>query len=235
MTNAIIANARAEGRTLLNEVECKALLEEAGIRTARTQLATSADEAVRAAAVTGYPVVLKIVSPDIVHKTDVGGVALDLGDEAALRAAYDRMLAAVRSAEPQARIAGVAVQPMARPGIEVIIGMTKDAQFGPVLMFGLGGILVEVLKDVAFRLVPLEVRDARQMLREIKGFPLLQGYRGQEPADLAALERLLLAVSRFVEEHPEIDELDLNPVLAYRDGALAVDARAVLAAQEVVP
>ncbi|MDP2947965.1 MAG: acetate--CoA ligase family protein, partial [Chloroflexota bacterium] len=115
------------------------------------------------------------------------------------------------------------------PGVEVIMGMTKDAQFGPVLMFGLGGVFVEVLKDVAFRIVPLEPRDARQMIREIQGFPVLEGVRGQEPADLAALENMLLRLSSFVEEHPEIAELDLNPVFAYKDGALAVDARIVLA------
>ena len=130
--------------------------------------------------------------------------------------------------EPNARIEGVAVQKMARPGIEVIVGMSKDPQFGPVLMFGLGGVLVEVLKDVSFRIVPLEPRDARQMVREIKGFPVLQGFRGQEPADLEALEQLLLKVSSFVDAHPEIEELDLNPVFAYKDGALAVDARIVV-------
>ena len=118
---------------------------------------------------------------------------------------------------------------MARPGTEVIIGMTKDPQFGPVLMFGLGGIFVEVLKDVAFRIVPLEPRDARQMVREIKGFPVLEGVRGQPPADLTALEKLILQVSEFVEAHPEIEELDLNPVFAYKDGVLAVDARIVVA------
>ncbi len=110
----------------------------------------------------------------------------------------------------------------------LIVGMSKDPQFGPVLMFGLGGVLVEVLKDVSFRIVPLEPRDARQMVREIKGFPVLQGFRGQEPADLEALEKLLLKVSAFVDAHPEIEELDLNPVFAYKDGALAVDARIVV-------
>jgi acyl-CoA synthetase (NDP forming) len=117
---------------------------------------------------------------------------------------------------------------MARPGVEVIIGMTKDPQFGPVLMFGLGGVLVEVLKDVAFRVVPLTPRDARQMIRDIKGFPVLEGYRGQEPADLEALERILLRLSAFAEEHPEVEEMDLNPIFAYKDDAVAVDARIVL-------
>jgi len=117
---------------------------------------------------------------------------------------------------------------MARPGVEVIIGMSKDAQFGPVLMFGLGGILVEVLKDVSFRLVPLTRKDAGEMIREIKGYPLLQGYRGQEPADIPFLEQLIVKVSEFVEQYPQVKELDLNSVFAYKDRAIAVDARIVL-------
>jgi acyl-CoA synthetase (NDP forming) len=117
---------------------------------------------------------------------------------------------------------------MARPGVEVIIGMSQDAQLGPVLMFGLGGILVEILKDVSFRIVPLTRRDAREMIHEIKGYPLLEGYRGQEPVDVDNLEELLLKISDFAEKHPEIKELDLNPIFAYREGAVAVDARVVL-------
>ena len=129
---------------------------------------------------------------------------------------------------PQAMIEGVSVQKMARPGVEVIIGMSKDAQFGPVLMFGLGGVLVEILKDVSFRIVPLAKRDAREMIKEIKGYPLLEGYRGQEPVDVANLEELIFMVSSFVEQNPEVAELDLNPIFAYSDGAVAVDARVIL-------
>ena len=138
------------------------------------------------------------------------------------------MIASAKQHEPGATIDGVAVQRMEKQGIEVIVGMTKDPQFGPVLMFGLGGVLVEVLKDVAFRVIPINERDARQMVHEIKGYPLLEGYRGQDPADVARLEQLLLKVSQFIEQHPEVAELDLNPVFAYKDGALAVDARIVL-------
>jgi acyl-CoA synthetase (NDP forming) len=130
--------------------------------------------------------------------------------------------------QPDARIEGVAVQHMAPSGTEVIIGMSKDPQFGPVLMFGLGGVLVEVLKDVAFRIVPLEPRDARQMVREIKGYPVLEGVRGQPPADIAALESLILKLSAFVEANPQIEEVDQNPVFAYPDGVIAVDARIVV-------
>jgi len=134
----------------------------------------------------------------------------------------------VRQKYPEAEIEGVSVQKMANPGTEIIIGMTKDAQFGPVLMFGLGGILVELLKDIAFRIVPLERKDAREMIREIKGYKLLEGFRGREPVDIAALEEMLLKVSQFVDSNPDIKEIDLNPILAYKDGAVAVDARVIL-------
>jgi acyl-CoA synthetase (NDP forming) len=222
-----IESAHAEGRSLLNEVESKQMLEAAGIRTSGARLARTADDAARLADELGYPAVLKVLSPDIAHKSDVGGVALNLDSPDAVRAAFDRMMENVRAARPDARLDGVSVQRQAASGVEVIVGMTKDPQFGPVLMFGLGGILVEVLRDVAFRLVPLEPRDARELIREIKGFPVLEGVRGAPPADLAALERLILDVSRFVEQHPEIEELDLNPVFAYPDGAVAVDARII--------
>jgi acyl-CoA synthetase (NDP forming) len=227
-TTTIIDGARTQGRKILTEVESKQLLEEAGIPTARARLATSRDAAVQAARDIGFPVVLKVVSPQITHKTDVGGVKLDLKSPEEVATAFDEIMAAARRAAPDATIDGVSVQQMARPGIEVIVGVSTDPQFGPVIMFGLGGVLVEVLKDVSFRIIPIAPRDARQMIREIKGFPLLEGYRGQDPADLASLESLLLRVSQFVEKQPEVSELDLNPVFAYKDGALAVDARIVL-------
>jgi acyl-CoA synthetase (NDP forming) len=225
---SIIDKAKNEGRTILSEVEAKDILEDAGISTARSRLATSKKEAVAVAQELGFPVVLKVVSPQITHKSDVGGVKLNLNSQKEVRAAFDEIVASAQQAVGDATIEGVSVQQMARPGVEVIIGMTKDPQFGPVLMFGLGGVLVEVLKDVAFRIVPLTPRDARQMIREIKGFPILEGFRGQEPADLEALEGILLRLSSFVEEHPEIEEMDLNPIFAYGDGAVAVDARIVV-------
>jgi acyl-CoA synthetase (NDP forming) len=225
---SIVDRAKAGGRKVLTEVESKDILEEAGIPTARARLASTTDEAVAAAREVGFPVVLKIVSPDITHKSDIGGVKLNLGTPDEVKAAFDEIVAAAKKAQPDAKVDGVSVQKMARPGIEVIMGMSQDAQFGPVLMFGLGGILVEVLKDVSFRLVPITPRDARQMIQEIKGRPLLEGYRGQEPADVEALEKLLLRLSDFVEKHPEIAELDLNPIFAYKDGAIAVDARIIL-------
>jgi len=227
-TAGVIEQARKQGRSLLNEVEAKQLLSAAGIPVVETRLAATHDEAVAVADEMGYPVALKIVSPQITHKSDVGGVKLNLASPDDVRAAFDGVLEAARAAEPEATIEGVSVQRMAEPGVEVIVGMTTDAQFGPVLMFGLGGVLVEVLKDVAFRVVPLTARDASQMVRDIKGFPVLQGYRGQEPADVDALEQLLMNVSQFVEANPQIAELDLNPVFAYPKGTAAVDARIVL-------
>ncbi len=225
---AVLARARSEGRTLLNEVEAKDLLREAGVPVTMTTLATSPDEAVKQADAAGYPVVLKVVSPDISHKSDAGGVKLNLKDPGEVRAAYAAIIENCSKHVPGARITGVAVQFMAPQGTEVIVGMTTDAQFGPVMMFGLGGIMVEVLKDVSFRLVPLEEKDATQMLSEIKGKAILDGVRGQPAADLAALKHAILKVSDFVQAHPEVQELDLNPMFAYADGAIAVDARIVL-------
>jgi acyl-CoA synthetase (NDP forming) len=228
VSKPIIDRARGEGRVVLTEVESKELLKGAGVSVIETKLAKSREEAVSISRQLGFPVVLKIASPDIVHKSDGGGVRLGLKNASQVGKAYDDIMPAIRQKYPEARLQGVAVQRMARPGVEVIIGMFKDAQFGPVLMFGLGGILVEVLKDVSFRIVPLSRRDAAEMLREIKGYPLLEGYRGQEVVDISYLEELLLKVSSFVEQTPEIKELDLNPVFAYSDGAVAVDARIIL-------
>ena len=226
--NKIIEAARKEGRASLTEVESKQILKEAGINSTGIRLAQTRDEAISLSKEIGFPVVLKIVSPDVLHKTDAGGVKLGLDDEEAVGKAFDDIISAIKKNEPNANIHGVSVQNMARPGVEVIIGMSKDPQFGPVLMFGLGGILVEVLKDVSFRIVPLTKRDAREMIKEIKGYPILEGYRGQEPSNVAVLEDYLLKVSNFVDGRPEIKELDINPIFAYSDGAVAVDARVIL-------
>jgi len=227
-SHPLIARARQQGRTLLTELESKQILHDAGIPTAPGELATSAEEAVRLADGIGYPVVLKIASPDIVHKSDVGGVRLRLQHGEEVRQAFHTMQQSIVARAPGARVDGIIVQPMATPGVEVIIGMSRDATFGPVLMFGLGGMLVEVLKDVAFRIVPLEQRDAAEMIRDIQGFQVLAGYRGAPPADLQALQDILLRLSAFVAETPEVQEVDLNPIYAYARGALAVDARVVL-------
>ena len=225
---AIIDKAKGEGRNLLTEVEAKDLLKQAGVSVVDTRLATSREEAVALSGELGFPVVLKIASSDVVHKSDAGGVKLGLETADQVGKAYDEIMASIGKAFPDAKIQGISVQGMARTGVEVIVGMSKDAQFGPVLMFGLGGILVEILKDVSFRIVPLAKRDAAEMIREIKGYPILNGYRGQEAVDVANLEDMIIKVSNFIEKTPDIKELDLNPVFAYADGAVAVDARVVL-------
>jgi acyl-CoA synthetase (NDP forming) len=224
----ILEKAKKQRMPVLTEIQSKQLLKQAGISIVETKLATSMKDAVNLSKEFGFPVVLKIASPDIAHKSDTGGVKVGLKNATQVSSAYREIMASVKRKHPKANIDGVSVQPMAKPGVEVIIGMSKDAQFGPVLMFGLGGILVEILKDVSFRIVPLTRRDAREMIREIKGYPVLEGYRDQEPANIPILEDMLLKVSDFAEENPEVKEFDLNPVFAYRDSAVAVDARVVL-------
>ena len=224
-----VARARAANRTLLSEVESKAALAEAGVRVTAARLARSREEAAELAGAAGFPAALKVVSADVPHKSDVGGVRLGLADRADVLAAHDAIMAAVAAARPDAAIEGVAVQAMAPPGVEVIVGVTADPQFGPVVMFGLGGVMVEVMGDVAFRLVPLGEGDARDMIDEIKGRPALDGARGRPPADVDALAETLERVSAFAAAHPEVRELDLNPVIASPRGAVAADARIVLA------
>jgi acyl-CoA synthetase (NDP forming) len=227
MTN-VLSDVKKQGRTILTEIEAKQVIKSAGIKVVETRLAKSHKETVTIAEDIGFPVVMKIASPDIIHKTDAGGVKMGLNNATEVRKAYTEIMDSVHKRYPDAKIDGVSVQAMARPGIEIIIGMSKDPQFGPVIMFGLGGIFVEVLKDVSFRIIPILKRDAEEMIKEIKGFALLNGYRGQEPANLSALVDVLLKVSALVEKTPEIKELDLNPVFAYKDSAVAVDARIVL-------
>jgi acyl-CoA synthetase (NDP forming) len=228
MTTMVEAPVAAGKRQLLTEVAAKELLNAEGIPVVPTRLARSAGEAVRLAKSLGLPVALKVVSPDIVHKSDVGGVRLHLTSLAQVSKAYGEIVAGARARIPDALIEGVSVQSMATPGIEVVAGLTRDRTFGPVVMFGLGGIFVEILNDVAFRVVPLQPKDARAMIREVRGFPVLQGARGAAPVDLAALEGILLKLSSLAERRPEIHEIDVNPVFVYPTGALAVDARVLL-------
>jgi acyl-CoA synthetase (NDP forming) len=227
-TLSTIKDVKKQGRVLLTEIEAKQVIRGAGIKIIETRLAKSQQEAVEISNEIGFPVVLKIASPDITHKTDVGGVKVGLQSPAEVKKAYDEIMASVCKKQPKAKIDGVAVQSMAKPGIEIIVGMYKDAQFGPVIMFGLGGIFVEVLKDVSFRLIPILKRDAEEMIKGIKGYALLNGYRGQEPAHLPSLVDVLLKLSTLVEKTPEIKEIDLNPLFAYKNSAIAADARIVL-------
>lgn len=214
--------------TVLDEIHSKQILKEAGLNVTETRLAKAREEALTISKEAGYPVVMKIVSPQITHKSDVGGVKLGLKTPADTGRAYDEIMESARQKAPGAVIEGVSIQKMAPDGVELVIGMTKDPQFGPVLMFGLGGIFVEMLKDVSFRIVPLTASDATEMIREIKGFKMLEGFRGQAPVDISFLEDQLLKISRFIQQNPEIKEMDINPLIAYHDGAVAVDARIVM-------
>ena len=182
----------------------------------------------KAADTIGYPVVLKILSPDVIHKSDVGGVIVNVKDADAVREGYQSIISNVKKHVGKARIRGIFVEEFAPAGVEVIIGAIKDPQFGPALMFGLGGIFVEVLKDVSFRVAPITKYDAQEMLQEIKGYPILTGVRGQEPRDTGALVDILLKVSKLVIDYPAINQLDLNPVFSYSKGAKCVDARIIL-------
>jgi acetyltransferase len=225
---ALLDQTRAAGQGRLDELAALALLEAYGIPTAGAALARSEDAAVALADRMGYPVVLKIVAPAIVHKTEVGGVQVGIGNAEEARGAYRQILAGARRAQPDAIINGVLVQRMLSGGRELIAGLVRDPSIGPMVMFGLGGILVEVLGDVIFRLAPIHRLDAGDMVHGIRGVRLLQGVRGAPPADLRALEDVLLRVSRLAEDFPAIAELDVNPLLAFGDGAVAVDARVVL-------
>jgi acetyltransferase len=193
-------------------------------------LARTADEAVAAAEEMGYPVVMKIASPDILHKTDIGGVKLNLTSAGDVRDAFDLITYRAMRYMPGAIILGCQVQQMIKGGKEVIIGMSRDPQFGPLLMFGLGGVYVEALRDVTFRVAPIDRRDAREMVGEIRAYNLLRGVRGEEPSDLEAIADTLVRVSQLVTDFPEIMELDINPLLVFRagQGAMGLDMRLAL-------
>lgn len=224
----ILSQADREGRKSLLETEAKTICMEYGIPVTRFQLAKTEEEAVKHAEQIGYPIVLKIVSQDIIHKSDIGGVMINLKDPQTIRNGYNQILKNARKHNPKAKITGILVQEMAPPATEVIVGATKDPQFGPTVMFGLGGIFVEVLKDVTFRIAPITENDAYEMITEVKAYPLLKGYRNAPPADIKAITDILLNVSKLVADYPKIKEMDLNPIIVYEKGAKTVDARIIL-------
>jgi len=224
----IFNKVKKEKRKFLLEPEAKTVCIKCGIPVTNFKVAKNEAETVKFAEQIGYPIVLKIVSPDIIHKSDVGGVIVGLKTAKDVRNAYHQILKDVKKHKADAKIAGVLVQEMAPSSTEVIVGAIKDPQFGPALMFGLGGIFVEVLKDVTFRVAPITEDEACEMITEVKAYPLLKGYRGQPPADTEAIVQILLKTSRLVMEHQEIKELDLNPIMVYEKGAKTVDARIIL-------
>ena len=224
----LVGQASGNQRRVLTEIEAKELLRQAGVVVNDTRLAVTGEAAISISRHLGFPVALKITSPDIVHKSDAGGVQLNLDTPEAVKKAYDELLARVGEAFPEARIEGVLVSKMAPAGQEVIIGMNRDPQFGPIILFGLGGVLVEIFRDVALRHQPLTRKDALGMIQEIKGYPVLAGYRGQPRVDENALADCLMAVAQIAEENPKIVEIDLNPVFAYPQSALVADARIIM-------
>jgi len=223
----IIQKAKKEKRSLL-ETEAKELLKEYGIPVPNFKLIKSEDKITGLAKEINFPIVMKIVSPDIIHKTDAGGVKVGIKDEKEAESAYQEIIFKAKKYNKEARIEGVIVYPMVPQGTEIIIGMMKDPHFGPVAMFGLGGIFVEVLKDVSFRILPIEERDAREMITEIKGYEILKGVRGESPRDIQAIKEVLMKISKLTTENPEINEIDLNPIFVFEKGLQVVDVRMIL-------
>ena len=220
----LLKNKLESNQTVLTEFESKNLLKEIGIPIPEQELAITKEETIAVAKKIGFPVVLKLMAEDVVHKSDIGAVKLNIKNEVEIANAYDELMNIPSQSEKS-----ISVQKMAdEPITELIIGMTTDAQFGPALMFGIGGILVELLEDVSFRIAPITEYDAREQIHEIKGFPILDGYRGKPKADLDAIVNTLLKISDLVIKHEEINEMDLNPVFIYENGLVCVDARIIL-------
>lgn len=230
----IFTRARSEGRVTLGDAESREIMEAYGLRIPKSILARNAEEAVAAANTIGYPVVMKIASPDILHKSDIGGVRLNVANAEQVRDFFDLLIFRAQRYMPEAQIWGVLVQEMVARGKEVIIGVNRDPQFGPLLMFGLGGIYVEVLKDVTFRIAPISRQEAVKMLDDIRSYHLLRGVRGEKPSDLDAIVDAILRVSQLVTDFPEIVEMDINPLMVHEagKGAAAVDMRFVLKEKE---
>jgi acetyltransferase len=230
----VFERVRSEGRLSLGDAESREIMEAYGLRIPRSILAKNVEEAVAAADSIGYPVVMKIASPDILHKSDIGGVRVNVRDGDQVRDLFDLLVYRAQRSVPDAQIWGVLVQEMVSKGKETIIGVNRDPQFGPLLMFGLGGIYVEVFKDVTFRIAPVSEQEAVEMVQEIRSYHLLRGVRGEKPSDLVAITDTILRVSQLVTDFPEIVEMDINPLMVYEAGrgAVAVDMRFVLKEKE---
>lgn len=216
------------GRTTLSEPEAKDVLKFSSVQVPRFLLAKDVVGAIEAADKIGYPLVLKLVSPDIIHKSEVGGVALGIKNRQELEEKWSEMILYVADERPTALIEGFLIEEMVPRGAEVIVGAIKDPQFGPVVMFGIGGVAVELMKDVSFRLAPLTREEAFEMMGEVKGFPLLTGFRGGTVKDLGAIADVIIKVSEIVEKIDGLKEIEINPLIVYERGAVAVDARGVL-------
>jgi acetyltransferase len=226
----VFEQVRSEGRLTVGDAEARRVMEAYGIPLPRSVLAKNPEEAVEAAESIGYPVAMKIASPDILHKTDIGGVRLNIRRVDEVRDSFDLLNYRALQFMPEAEILGVLIQEMVEGCHEVLVGMSRDPQFGPLLAFGLGGIYVEALRDVTFRIAPVTRWEAREMLSEIRGYNLLRGVRGERPADLEAIVDCILRVSQLVTDFPEMVELDINPLIVCEEGrgAVAVDLRMAL-------
>lgn len=224
----LINNALSMGRYSLQETEAIALMAMIGVPTPSFHLANSIEEAQKIAEALGYPVVLKVVSPDIIHKSDLGGVKLNIFNPDQVSENFKEIQKNVHEKAPKVRISGIMVQKMVPSTTEVTIGALRDKQFGPAIMFGLGGIFIEILKDVSFRIAPVNRDDAQEMIKEIKGYPLLLGYRGNPRLDINAIVDAIVRISELMMCIDEIDQLDLNPVSVYPSGLIAVDVRIIL-------
>jgi acyl-CoA synthetase (NDP forming) len=225
---AIFKRARDEKRTSLLETESRELLRAYGISLPPAEFVRSPGEAVGASAGLGFPLAMKVVSPDIVHKSDAGGVKLYLNDEKAVERAFGEIIESALSVTAKERVLGTILSPMVAGGQECIVGMIRDKQFGPVIMFGLGGIFVEILKDVSFRAVPMTEQELDDMIGETKGYKLLTGIRGEKPKDIGAVKEILAKLNAIAADNPEIQEIDLNPVIVHEKGASIVDSRVIL-------
>jgi acetyltransferase len=222
-----IEGVRSEGRTALTEEEGKDVLRAYGIKAPRETVVTRRDKVIQAAREIGYPVVMKVSSPDIAHKTDVGGVITGISNDRAAKNAFDQIYANINKRMPQARIGGVIIEEMVQ-GVEVIVGVTCDPQFGPFITFGLGGLYVEVLKDVSHRLAPITVAEAKRMIAEVKSYPILLGARGRKALDINAVADTIVRVSQISQDFEEIQEIEINPLMVQEDGCIAVDALVVI-------
>ncbi|MEL6275657.1 MAG: acetate--CoA ligase family protein, partial [Bacteroidota bacterium] len=225
----IIAEVKERSRVQLLEHEAKALLNSYGIPVSHFSIAQNEESAIKQAALIGFPVVMKVISPDIAHKTDFGGVALNLTDEQAVKIAYRQMLAAVKKHHPVAHVEGVLIESMVSKPFELLIGAKQDDIFGPVIAFGQGGISVEVRQDVQFALPPLNIATAKEMISSIRIFPLLEGFRGKAGINLPLLQEVLIRFSQLVEDFPQFSEIDINPFVMDQAGGVALDAHIVLA------
>ena len=224
----IFQKVKKSRKNNLTESEARKILTEYKIPLVKGEIIKSLKETKKFVEKVGYPVVLKVVSRQIIHKTDVGGVILDIDSEKKVYQAYHEIIKNIEKNAPKATIDGFFIQEMIKGGVEVIVGGKYDSTFGQTIAFGLGGIFVEVFEDVSFRVVPITREDAMEMMKEIKGYKILRGYRGKPPTDFGALTDILLKTSKMLEENLEIKELDINPVFALPDGAVAVDARIII-------